>query len=101
MATQYPECYFTAVEIVPDSLQALPMLPNIAFDREPYQQGLNFADNSIDYIHLRSMGYCVGLQNWNALMKEVYRILKPDGLIRIEEIDHSVGKSDFFLCFSY
>lgn len=91
MATQYPDCFFTAVEILPNSLQALPALPNIAFDREPYQKGLNFPDASIDVVHLRSMGYCVSLNNWKNLMKEVHRILKPDGVIRLEEIDHSVS----------
>jgi hypothetical protein len=30
MATQYPECHFTAVEVIPGSLQALPSLPNIS-----------------------------------------------------------------------
>ncbi|CAO3639449.1 unnamed protein product [Mucor hiemalis] len=89
MATQYPDCFFTAVEVIPDSLQALPTLPNIAFDREPYHKGLNFPDGSVDFVHLRSMGFCIGLDKWAFLMKEVYRILKPDGLVRIEEIDHN------------
>lgn len=91
MATQYPDCFFTAVEVIPDSLQALPTLPNIAFDREPYHKGLNFPDGSVDFVHLRSMGFCIGLDKWAFLMKEVYRILKPDGLVRIEEIDHNVS----------
>lgn len=92
MATQYPECHFTAVEVIPDSLQALPSLPNVNFVRDrPYHKGLDFPDNSIDYIHLRSMGLSIGLDKWPQLFQEARRILKPDGVIRIEEISHAVS----------
>lgn len=92
MATQYPECHFTAVEVIPGSLQALPSLPNISFQREkPFSQGLDFADESIDYIHFRSMGLSIGFDKWPNLYAEVKRVLKPDGVIRLEEIHHAVS----------
>jgi SAM-dependent methyltransferase len=92
MATQYPECLFTAIEVIPDSLQALPSLPNISFIRDrPYDKGIDFPDNSVDYIHLRSMGLTVGMDKWPLLFKEARRILKPDGVIRIEEICNAVS----------
>ncbi|GAA5802315.1 S-adenosyl-L-methionine-dependent methyltransferase [Helicostylum pulchrum] len=90
MATQFPQCTFTAVEVIPGSLQALPSLPNIEFQRDTdFKEGLNFEDGSIDYIHFRSMGINIGIDKWPNLYKEVRRILKPDGIIRIEEIHNA------------
>lgn len=99
MATQFPQCTFTAVEVIPGSLQALPSLPNIEFQRDTdFKEGLNFEDGSIDYIHFRSMGINIGIDKWPNLYKEVRRILKPDGIIRIEEIHNAVR---FFFCINF
>ncbi|KAG2210254.1 hypothetical protein INT47_003239 [Mucor saturninus] len=90
MATQYPECHFTAVEVIPNSLQALPSLPNISFQRDQlFTQGLDFPDESIDYVHLRSMGLSINAEKWPLLYAELRRILKPDGVVRLEEIHHA------------
>lgn len=98
MATQYPECHFTSVEVIPNSLQALPSLPNVDFRREqPFNASLDFPDASVDYVHLRSLGISISGDKWPILYREVNRILKPDGIIRLEEIHHAVSYFVFFI----
>lgn len=100
MATQYPDCHFTAVEVIPNSLQALPSLPNISFKRDQtFAQGLDFPDESIDYVHLRSMGLSINSEKWPILYAELRRVLKPDGVVRVEEIHHAVSYLTFIYHF--
>lgn len=88
MATQFPSCHFTAIEVVPNSfLQDFPPLPNVAFERGlPWIQILqNLDDNSIDYIHLRACSSFLDSDQWHQGLIEMYRVLKPEGVIRMED----------------
>ncbi|KAG1458893.1 hypothetical protein G6F46_005778 [Rhizopus delemar] len=88
MATQFPFCHFTGIEVVPNSfLQDFPPLPNVAFERGlPWIQILqNLDDNSIDYIHLRACSSFLDSDQWHQGLTEMYRILKPEGVIRMED----------------
>ena len=92
MATHYPECKFTGVELATEKIQNLPGLPNITFERENVlKNGFASIENeSIDYIHLRCVGSLLKSEDWPKLFSAINRILKPDGIIRIEEMHHSV-----------
>ncbi|KAI8985819.1 S-adenosyl-L-methionine-dependent methyltransferase [Pilobolus umbonatus] len=89
MATHYPRCQFIGIELVRSLTQGVPLLPNVTFILGNLENGFDIADSSVSYIHLRSMGTFLTTDKWPKLLKEFRRILKPDGLIRIEEIHHS------------
>ncbi|CAO3628991.1 unnamed protein product [Mucor fragilis] len=91
MATHYPDCKFTAVELASEPIQVLPELPNITCERgDVLEKGFISVENeSVDYIHLRSPGFLIKKHCWAKIFAEIHRILKPDGVIRIEEMHHS------------
>lgn len=93
MATHYPDCKFTAVELASEPIQVLPELPNITCERgDVLEKGFISVENeSVDYIHLRSPGFLIKKHCWAKIFAEIHRILKPDGVIRIEEMHHSVS----------
>lgn len=93
MATLYPDCKFTAVELASEQIQVLPELPNVTYERgDVLETGLlSIKNESIDYVHLRSAGSLVKKHCWPKIFAEINRILKPDGVIRIEEMHHSVS----------
>jgi ubiquinone/menaquinone biosynthesis C-methylase UbiE len=99
MATHYPNCHFTGVQLGNELMQNVPALPNISFEvGDIFKNGLSFADSSIDYIHLRCAGTIVILEKWPKLFTEISRVLKPEGAVRIEEVDLSVRKKKRYIC---
>jgi ubiquinone/menaquinone biosynthesis C-methylase UbiE len=91
MATHYPDCHFTGVQLAAEMMQNVPALQNVTFkDGDVLTQGIPCNDSSIDYIHLRCAGAIVSLEKWPKLFSEINRVLKPEGVVRIEELDHSV-----------
>lgn len=91
MATHYPHCHFTGVQVGNESAQNVPALSNISFEfGDIFRNGLPFPDSSIDYVHLRLVGKIITAENWPKLFIEISRVLKPKGVIRIEDLDISV-----------
>lgn len=92
MATHYPECSFIGIELATHTSDNIPPLANVKFERgNIFEDGLDLEDNSIDYIHLRSVGSIICTSQWPLIFNEINRILKPEGVIRIEELEHSVS----------
>lgn len=93
MASQYPDCSYIGINLSScGTSDQTPPLPNVKFENENiFENGLvDVQDNSIDYIHLRSAGLLTCLSQWPLVFKEINRILKSGGIIRIEELEHSV-----------
>lgn len=89
MATQYPDCRFFGIELIPNSfLQDFPPLPNVTFERGlPYNEIFEkFKDNSVDYVHLRTCSGYLDVTRWTLLIQDIFRALKPGGVIRVEDI---------------
>ncbi|CEG68836.1 hypothetical protein RMATCC62417_05016 [Rhizopus microsporus] len=89
LATQYPDCRFFGIEIIPNSfLQDFPPLPNVTFERGlPYNEIFEkFKDNSVDYVHLRTCSGYLDVTRWTLLIQDIFRVLKPGGVIRVEDI---------------
>ncbi|KAF1797419.1 S-adenosyl-L-methionine-dependent methyltransferase, partial [Mucor lusitanicus] len=80
MATHYPDCKFTAIELASEQIQVLPELPNITCERgDALERGfISAKDGSVDYIHLRSVGSLVKKHCWAKIFAEIHRVLKPD-----------------------
>lgn len=50
------------------------------------------ASNHFDYVHARHMSQA--LKNWNEVLEEAYRCLKPGGWIEFQELEHRTHSED-------
>ncbi|KAF8608583.1 hypothetical protein BDV93DRAFT_541072 [Ceratobasidium sp. AG-I] len=86
MATEFPHVRFQSLDIAP----LLPHMPrsNVVFEVYDIAEGLLVEDNSQDVVFINA-----GLQmvkNYQALLLEVHRVLRPGGLVEIREFDPGV-----------
>ncbi|KAI8079770.1 uncharacterized protein BX664DRAFT_341416 [Halteromyces radiatus] len=50
-------------------------------------QGLPFEDGTFDYVFMRFMAQGIELNQWDPLMKDIIRVLKPGGWVEVVEVD--------------
>lgn len=66
--------------------------PNVKFEIDDACRPWTYPDNSFDFVHLR---YLFGsIDDWNALFKEAYRVLKPGGYIETFEAASTFQSDD-------
>jgi SAM-dependent methyltransferase len=80
MASEYPNSNFVGVDISA-MVNVSFKLPNVSFSLGNVVEGLNFPDNSFDYIQLRIFVNALRTEEWPIVLKEVYRLLKPGGCL--------------------
>ncbi|RHZ88612.1 hypothetical protein Glove_21g370 [Diversispora epigaea] len=87
MASEYTRSSFVGLDI-------FPMFPseikpnNTDFILADVLNDLPFESNYFDYIHLGDMGYCFTEYEFDCIVTECRRILKPGGWIEFQEIHH-------------
>lgn len=87
---EHPDCEVIGTDISPQQPTWCP--PNVSFQIDDFTQEWTFKENSADYIHLR---WLVGsVTDWNALMEQAYRVLKPGGWIETYECDGAFFSED-------
>ncbi|KAL0097863.1 S-adenosyl-L-methionine-dependent methyltransferase [Phycomyces blakesleeanus] len=86
LATQYPECEFVGTAESTDNVPTNTLLPNVQFEIYTQRGPMPFEDNSVDVVHMRALGLSYTQENWSNVLREAYRILKPSGVVHIEEM---------------
>ncbi|KAG8681126.1 hypothetical protein FRC08_015824 [Ceratobasidium sp. 394] len=82
MAEEYPAASFLSIDIKP--LLPFDPHPRIVFEVYDLYAGIAEADASFDVVHARQ---CVTTtKNFNFLLREMHRVLKPNGILVITEI---------------
>ncbi|KAH9896388.1 S-adenosyl-L-methionine-dependent methyltransferase [Xylariomycetidae sp. FL2044] len=66
--------------------------PNLSFQIDDCDSPWTFADNSLDYVHIRFLMGSV--TDWNALFAEAYRCLKPGGWLESHEPSPYIQSDD-------
>ncbi|KAI9279163.1 S-adenosyl-L-methionine-dependent methyltransferase [Sporodiniella umbellata] len=86
MITDYPHCVYHGCDIV-DSTRKAPTMKQFRFDLGDVVKGLPYADNSFDFVHMRSLMAVLKEKEWPVAIKELLRVTKPNGMIQLSEID--------------
>ncbi|KAI1766731.1 S-adenosyl-L-methionine-dependent methyltransferase [Hypoxylon sp. FL1150] len=90
MAARYPQAQITGVDVYPiQRTKGVP--PNVKFEIDNVENPWNVSDDSLDFIHARSIAG--GVRDWPALLRQAYTKLKPGGLLEMTEI--SIHVCDF------
>lgn len=91
MAARYPQAHITGVDVYPiQRRKGVP--PNVAFEIDDIENPWKFPDDSIDFIHMRSVAG--GVRDWVALFLQAYHKLKPGGLLEMSEVALSIYDFD-------
>ncbi|KAG1337607.1 hypothetical protein G6F62_005847 [Rhizopus arrhizus] len=92
IAGEYPKSTVIGIDMTP--LFPREIKPsNCAFYQCNILDKLPFDDNTFDYIFMRFMHQAVDADRWSSILKEITRILKPDGWIEWVEPDSEIHRS--------
>ncbi|KAL2211224.1 S-adenosyl-L-methionine-dependent methyltransferase [Sarocladium strictum] len=80
-ADKYPNASVIGTELSPIQPSWIP--PNLEFQIDDCTSEWTFAENSIDFIHIRWL--FGSIQDWDVLFAQAYRCLKPGGWIESHE----------------
>ncbi|ORZ11941.1 S-adenosyl-L-methionine-dependent methyltransferase [Absidia repens] len=84
VATDYPNCQLTGIDIS-DVFPTTIRPPNVQFEIGNVLSRLPYEDNTFDFINLRFFILALRKNEWSTTLQELYRILKPGGVIESME----------------
>lgn len=90
MAAEFPHCDIVSVDIAPIT-HHVPR-PNISFEVYDLYAGVAEPDESFDYVSCRHV--MLHVKEYDRLIFDLHRVLKPGGLITICEIENQVFEAD-------
>ncbi|KAI8338553.1 S-adenosyl-L-methionine-dependent methyltransferase [Chlamydoabsidia padenii] len=86
VATENPNCHYFGIDIS-DVFPKGDLPSNVHFQTGDVLKGLPFDDNTFDFISLRLLILAFQVDEWSVALKELYRVLKPGGVIESKECD--------------
>ncbi|CAI2164940.1 20425_t:CDS:2 [Funneliformis geosporum] len=86
MSTQHPLVKFVGVDIVPVFPSEIKPT-NLDFHKCDINQGLPFKDNYFDFVRMSLIATSLKGDQWNDAIRELVRVLKPNGYLEIVEKD--------------
>lgn len=91
MAIDHPEYDITGIDMA-DMFPTTIRPENVTFIlRDVIEGGLPYPDNTFDFIHLRLMIVAFRATEWPVMLAEIFRVLKPGGLLGLVESDFTVS----------
>ncbi|OBZ82699.1 Demethylmenaquinone methyltransferase [Choanephora cucurbitarum] len=92
MAVDHPQ-YKVIGSDVSDMFPTTIRPENVQFELYNVIQGLPYPDNTFDLVHMRLLITALGQADWTFVIAEIFRVLKPGGLVELVESDFT-DKSD-------
>ncbi len=96
MAIDHPEFEMTGVDMA-DMFPTTIRPENVKFELLNILDGLPYPDNSFDFVHMRLMIIAFRSTEWPVVLKEIFRVLKPGGLVQLVESDFTVRINIYLL----
>ncbi|CAO3592229.1 unnamed protein product [Absidia cylindrospora] len=86
IAGEYPKSTIVGVDMT--SVFPRDIKPtNCQFYQCDALQGLPFQDATFDYVFMRFMSQGIEVEQWDPLLKDIIRVLKPGGWVEVVEVD--------------
>ncbi|RGB39419.1 hypothetical protein C1646_620255, partial [Rhizophagus diaphanus] len=96
LSNKYETSYFYGVDIKPIYSQEIKP-HNLEFIKADVTNRLLFHDNEFDFTHLENMSFVFTPVQWDFILFELVRIMKPSGYIEISDRCNSyIGKGPIF-----
>lgn len=98
MATEYPSSNFMGIDICdtfPNSIRP----PNVDFKLANLTAGLPFPNNTFDLVNIRLFILALKSDEWQFILEEMYRVLKPGGCFQSSECGMLVSVSPLHLAY--
>lgn len=90
MKEEYPKCSYDGCDIV-DAVEETAKLNGFTFNYGNVVQGLPYADNTFDLVHIRFLVLALREDQWPMAIQELVRVTKPGGMIQLIELDIQVS----------
>ncbi len=91
MINDYPDCEYEGCDMV--ELTSDNVVPSqVKFSLGNVVEGLNYPDNTFDFVHMRLFILALREVEWPIAIKEILRVTKPGGMIQLLEFDLKVEK---------
>lgn len=97
MAIEHPNAHVTGIDMA-DMFPTAIRPENVTFQLCNILDGLPYEDNTFDFVHMRQLIVALRAKEWPAVLNEIYRVLKPGGLVQLVESDFTVCVSPFLSC---
>jgi SAM-dependent methyltransferase len=93
MAALFPRASVVGVDLVPPAVDDQQVLgrgldqrpPNYGFQVGNVLEGLPFADNIFDFVHMRLLITAIPSTQWPAVIQELVRVARPGGWVELAE----------------
>ncbi|KAG2183029.1 hypothetical protein INT44_006010 [Umbelopsis vinacea] len=84
VASTYPKSKIIALDLNPPHAPAT-ILNNLVFKHIDITQRWDIEDNSVDFVFQRDMNRVLLKSNWDHILREMYRVTQPGGVLEILE----------------
>ncbi|KAI7857000.1 S-adenosyl-L-methionine-dependent methyltransferase [Circinella umbellata] len=91
MAIEHPNARVTGIDMS-DMFPAAIRPENVTFKLTNIIDGLPYDDNTFDFVHMRQLIVGLRATEWPNVITEIFRVLKPGGLVQLVESDFTVDR---------
>ncbi|KAI9268925.1 S-adenosyl-L-methionine-dependent methyltransferase [Phascolomyces articulosus] len=91
MAIEHPNAHVTGLDMA-DMFPTAIRPENVTFQLTNIIDGLPYDDNTFDFVHMRQLVVGLRATEWPNVIAEIFRVLKPGGLVQLVESDFTVHR---------
>lgn len=100
MIVDYPDCQYEGCDMV--QVTNSNVIPSqVKYSIGNVLEGLNYPDNTFDFVHMRLFILALREIEWPIAIKEILRVTKPGGMIQLLEFDLKVKRAIIIMKKSY